>query len=67
MAYALLCNYLLVDKVEFEVSEECADTVEVQRALEVIETVEKCNYEEFSRCFVNSDYVLACALVPFVM
>lgn len=66
LAYLILQNYLLVDKIDFELEEHHLNTLEVTQAQEILHAVEYNNFEEFYTIFKGSHYILSCALIPFI-
>lgn len=66
LSYLHLYNYLAVDKILVEYSELIIETMQFTHSGEFLEAVENCSLEGFYTGWKHADYVLACAMVPFV-
>lgn len=66
VSYCIIYNHYGIEKMDLNISDECAETREVQRALGLISNVQKCEFQEFYTEVSNGDYLLACALIPLI-
>ena len=66
LTYLMLFNYFCTDKLDLEFEEHQLNTLEVTQAQELLHSVEYNNFEEFYSICKSAQYVMSCALVPFI-